>query len=131
MRLGNQGAQYIGVLRKAPTVVTGQLALPVRHQGELVQGQIAGLELGGHIHQVVQRVAFDVELAVRPLLHQLRQVQHIAAADMARIGPRMHSDTRSPRLQTQGRGAGHAGDAKVAGIAHQGHFIQIDRQGGK
>ena len=118
--LGNQGAQAVGILRKAPTVVAGELAFAVGHKGRLLRAQVAH-----KVHQVVQRVALDVELASRPVLEQRGQFMHVTGTDVALVRPRMHGDALSPRLQTQPGRARHAGNAQVPGVAHQGHLVQV------
>ena len=49
---------------------------------------------------------------------------------MALIRPGVHRNALCTRLQAQGGGAGHAGNAQVARVAHQGDLVDVDGQGG-
>ncbi len=88
--------------------------------------QLLRHQLMHHVHQVVQRVALDVEFTLGPGLHELGQVMHIGAADMALVGSGMHRDAVRTGLQTQRGGARDAGDAQVARVAHQRDFVEVD-----
>jgi len=57
-----------------------------------------GAHLAHKVHQVVKRVAFDVELAVGPRFEQSCQIVHIASADVALVRAGVHGDARSARL---------------------------------
>ena len=129
LRLCDQGPQGRLVGRKIPSMVAGELPLAIRHKSQLVHRQAARADVAGAFQQVVQRVAFDVELAVRPIAHQLGQVHHVMGADMARVRARMHRDTRRTGLQAQSRCAGQARYAQMPGVAHQRDFVEVDRQG--
>lgn len=50
-------------------------------------------------HQVVEGIAFDVELCAREVAQQCREVMHVAGANMALVRPRMDGNTRRARLQ--------------------------------
>ena len=82
------------------------------------------------IHQIVQRVAFDIEFALWPLLHQRGNVIHIAAADMALVRPWVDGDALRPCPQCHVARVQYAGQAIGAAIAQERDFVDIDRQGG-
>ena len=128
--LRNQRRQHGGVLRKLPAMVGRGLVHRIGHEGALVQGQATPLHLSDHLHQVVQRVAFDVDFGLRPVLHQRGQIEHIVGADVALVRPRVHRDAVGTRLQRQRGRPGHARDAQRALVAQQGHLVQVDRQRG-
>ena len=123
MGLCNQGGQAVGILRKPPAVVAGELAFGVGHKRDL---------LGPHrldkTHEVVKRVAFDVELAPRPLGQQRGQVGHVVRTDVALVRPGVHGKACGTHLQTQGTRTREAGNAQMARVAHGGHLIEVDRQ---
>ena len=102
-------------------MVTGELAFAVRHEGGLMR-----LKRQHKIHQIVKGVAFDVELAFGPLLEQGSQRMHVVGADVPRVGPRVYRDALGTRFKTQLRCTRHTGNAQMAGIAHQGHFVEVD-----
>ncbi|MCY1368508.1 hypothetical protein D9M69_554930 [compost metagenome] len=105
-------------------MVAGRLGFTVGHEGGLVR-----LELAHEVHQVVEGVAFDVELDARPVLgEQFRQVVHVVRADVARVRPWVHGDALRAGGQTGLGGAHHARDAEVARVAHQGHLVEVDRK---
>src|SRR5450830_676331 len=80
MSLIDQRLETPGILRKAPTMVTGELAFAVGHKGGLVRAKLAH-----KVHQVVEWIALDVELCLWPLLEQGGQVAHITGTDVALI----------------------------------------------
>ena len=122
--LGHQRGQALGVLRKLPAVVAGELAFAVGHKGHLL-----GAHAAHKTHEVVEGVALDVVLAPGPGFEQLGQLGHVGGADVAFIGPGVHGDAVGTGLQTLGGGARQAGNAEVPGVAQRGHFVDVDRQG--
>ena len=46
---------------------------------------------------------------------------------MALIGSRVDRDAMGTRLQAQGGRTGDAGNAQMAGVAHQRDFVEVDR----
>ena len=94
------------------------------------EGALAGPQRAHQRHQVVERVAFEVELGLRPLFQQLGEVVHVARADVALVGPRVHGDAVGTGFEHEGRGAGHAGHGERARVAQQGDPVQVDRQPG-
>ena len=126
----DQRAQTLGVLGESPAVVAGELVLAVRHKGALVQRQAPGRQVPHKIHQVLGRVAFDVELAVRPILHQGGDFIHVVSADVPLIRPRVDGDALRAGLQAQLGRTQHARDAQVAGVAQQRDLVDVDGQGG-
>jgi hypothetical protein len=123
MGFGDQRAQPVAVARQVPAVVAGGLVLGIGHEGALMR------PLRTHeTHEVLQRVALDVEFAVGPGREQPGQIRHVMRADMPLIGPWMHGDAVRPRLQTQLGRAQDDGEAQVAPVAHLGHEIHVHGQ---
>ena len=110
-------------------MVAGELPLAIRHKSQLVNRQAARADIPGAFQQVMQRVAFNVELAVRPLKHQRSQVHHIMGADVTLVWARMHRDTRRAGLHAQSGSAGQARYAQMPGVAHERDFVEVDGQG--
>ena len=110
-------------ISQCKAVVAGELSRRVGHEGALLRPVLAH-----EAHQVVQRIAFDVELGVRPALQQRRQIADIVRADVPLVGPRVHGDALRSGLEAQRRRASHARDAKVAGVAQQRDLVDVDRQ---
>ena len=105
-------------------MVAGELAFAVGHEGHLVRTH------GAHMrHQIMEGIALDVELAVGPGLHEGVQLGHVARADVALVRAGVDGDAVRARLQAQLGSARDAGNAQVARIAQQGHFVDVDRQG--
>ena len=104
-------------------MVAGELARRVGHEGGLLRAMRAHER-----HQVVERVALDVELGLRPARQQRSELDHVVAADVARIGARVHGDALRPGLQAQRGGAHDARDAEVARVAQQRDLVDVDRQ---
>jgi hypothetical protein len=96
----------------------------VGHKGRLVRAHLTH-----KVHQVVKRIAFDVVFAAGPVLQQVGKVEHVLRADVALVRARVHGDAVRTGLQALGGRAGEAGNAQVARVAHQGDFVQVDRQG--
>ena len=122
----NQRLETHSIVGEHPTMVAGELALRVGHKGYLVHRQTTLAQVAHTAHEVVEGVPFHVVFAVRPSLQQLGQIQHVLRTNMARIGPRVHRNTRRTGLQAQRGRARDAGDAQVAGVAHQGNFVEVD-----
>ena len=121
-RLLHQGrdARQIGD-RKA--VVARELPRRIGHERGLLRPMLAH-----EGHQVVERVAFDVELGLRPLLHQRREVAHVLRTDVALVRTRVHGDALRSRFEAQRCRAQHARDAEVTRVAQMGDLVDIDRQ---
>ena len=86
--LGDQRPQALAVRGQAPAVV-GLVNWPTL-SGTKVHW--CGLQRAHEVHQVVERVALDVELGLRPSLHQRGELVHVVRADVALVGPRVHGD---------------------------------------
>jgi hypothetical protein len=82
-------------------------------------------------HQVLERIALDVELAIRPLAQQRRQIVHVGGADMTLVRPRMHGDAVGAMLQADRRRTCQRRNAQMPGVAHQRHLVQVDGQRGR
>ena len=104
-------------------MVAGELVFAVGHEGGLVWPGITD-----ETHQVLCRVALDVEFALGPVAHQCRQIRHVTGADMALIRTGMDGDAVGPRLQAQRGCARDTGNAQMACVAQQGNLVHIDRQ---
>ena len=128
MRVLDVRLEQFGIVRKIPAVVAGELVFGVGHKRALVQRQAPGGQVAHEMHQVLQRIAFNIELALRPVFHQRRQFIDIVGADMALVGPGMHRDALRTGLQAQLGSAQHAGNIERAGVAKQRHLVDIDRQ---
>src|SRR5690606_3248879 len=87
-------------------------------------------KLADEVHEVLRRVALDVVLAAGPGLHERGEVEHVLAADVPLVGPRVNGDALRARLQAQLGRARDAGNAQVARVAHQGDLVDVDGQGG-
>jgi hypothetical protein len=74
-------------------MVAGELAFAVGHKGHLMWAHLAH-----KVHQVVKRITFDVELAIRPGLHHRNQLLHVLRANVAFVGSWMHGDALRPCL---------------------------------
>ena len=82
-------------------------------------------------HQILERVAFDIELATRPKREQLGQIVYIPRPDVAFIRARMDGDPVCAGAQANVGGACEGRNAQMARIAHQGDLVQIDGKRGK
>ena len=122
-RLGlrNDRSQALAVLRQIPPMVAGELAFAVWHQRALMGSQ--GLH---ETHQILKRIAFDVEFTIRPAPDQARQFMHIRTANMAFVWPRMNRDAAGTLRETDVSCARQRRNTQVAGIAHQRDLVQID-----
>mmetsp|Transcript_4852 Transcript_4852/g.17273 ORF Transcript_4852/g.17273 Transcript_4852/m.17273 type:complete len:287 (+) Transcript_4852:1388-2248(+) len=121
--LADQRAQPLGVLRQGPAMVGGELVFGVGHEGDLM-----GTMPVHEVHQVLGRVAFDVELGVGPVLQQGGQVIDVTGPDVAGVRAGMHRDALGAGAQAELGRAQHAGDAEVARVAQQRHLVDVDRQ---
>jgi hypothetical protein len=120
----DQRAQAVAVGRQVPAMVRRELAFAVGHEGHLLR------PLAHEGHQVVEGVALDVVLGLRPVFHQRGKVVHVVRADVAFVGPRVHGDAVGASLQRQRGDVHDAGNAQVARVAQLGHLVDVDRQRG-
>jgi hypothetical protein len=80
---------------RSPAVVAGGLLDAVGHEGDLMRPQRPH-----QAHQVVEGVAFEVVLGLRPAAcSSACQVVHVLRADVSLIGPRVHGDALGAGLQ--------------------------------
>ena len=79
-------------------------------------------------HQVVERIALDVELGLRPVLQQRGELAHVAGADVALVGARVHGDAVRAGLERDRRRPTTLGIAECALVAQQGDLVDVDRQ---
>ena len=124
LRLANQRPQALAVAGQIPAVVGGESRLGVGHKRGLI-----GPHRAHEVHQLVQRIALDVELAGRPLGEQLGELGHIVWPDVPAVRPRMHGDTVGTGLQRNRGKAGHARNTQAARVAQVGNLVQVDAQG--
>ena len=103
----------------------GRLRRVVGHEGALLRPQLAHER-----HQVVERVAFDVELGVGPVLQHRRELAHVAGADVALVGPRVHGDAVRAGLEGDARQADDARDRQRPLVAQQRDLVDVDRERG-
>ena len=68
-------------------MVTGELAFTVGHKSHLMR--LVGTD---KVHQLVKRIALNVELTVGPLLHQLSQLDNIGCANVPLVRARVDGD---------------------------------------
>jgi hypothetical protein len=114
----DQGAKAYAIKAQVPAMVTGELTFGIRHKGTLV-----GAHLAHKIHQVVKRVAFDIELLLGPVFEKRGQVMHIIRSDVSLIGPGVDRDAMSTGLQAQGCRTDNTGNTQMAGVTDQGDLI--------
>jgi len=81
------------------------------------------------LEQIVERVTFDVEFARRPTPEHGCKGNHVCAADVAAVRPRVHGDPVGAGFQHERGSALDARNAERARVAHQRHLVQIDAQG--
>ena len=80
------------------------------------------------IHEVHERIAFNVEFTTWPVLEQTSQLRHIITPDMSFVGAGMHGDTGSTCFQSNGPHQRHRGRITITRVANQSDFIEIDRE---
>jgi len=129
-RFGDQRTQPFGVCRHVPAVVGRGLRGGIRHEGALLRAEGAAGQLAQQLHQVVEWIAFDVELGLRPALQQRGEFVHVVPADVALVGPRMHGDALGAGPEHDRRHTRHVRDADVARVAQQCDAVEVDRQRG-
>ncbi len=129
MHLFDQRFEAFGILREAPAMVAGELVFAVGDKGALVQRQAACRQVMRKLHQVVERIALDIELAAGPVLHHGGNLVHVVTADVTLIRARVHRDALGAGLQAQAGRLDYIGDAEMAGIAKQRDLVDIDGQG--
>ena len=125
-RLGHQRPQPLHVGGQVPAVVGGELLRP--YQAPACIG--AAFNSRTNCHQVVGRVALDVVLDVRPLAQQRSELVHVARADVALVGPRVHGDALRAGQHGDARQRHHVGHLERARIAQQRDLVDVDRQRG-
>ena len=125
--LGDERGQALagGGVGQVKAVVAGELVFGIGHEGGLLRAR--GFDVG---HEVLQRVAFDVEFTPRPLAQQGGKLAHVMSADVAAVGPGVDGDAVRARLQAKQGGAGDGRDAQMARVAHEGDLVDIDGKPG-
>jgi hypothetical protein len=103
-------------------VIAGELIPAIGDQSGLMRPHAMH-----QIHQVMEGVALQIELAVGPALHQLGNLDHIVRTDMTLIWTGMDGNAIGSSPQAQLGGSHWAGDIKVPAVAKQGHLVDIDR----
>ena len=90
-------------------MIAGELTLAVGHEGHLVR------PVSSHkIHQLVKRIAFNVEFPVWPTLHQVGQVKHVGGTNVTLIGAGVNGNALSTRFQTHLSRFQDTGNTQVA-----------------
>jgi hypothetical protein len=87
-----------------------------------------GRSLAHQRHQILVRIAFDVELGLGPVLQHHRKLAHVAGADVALVGARVDGDAVRAGRERDRRQADHARDRERALVAQQGDLVDVDRQ---
>ena len=131
----DERAEAVGVAAQIPAVVRGPLAGRVRDEralrhaaglaragDELDKPRIAALCPG-------ERVALDVELGVG-VREEFGERDDVGRADVAAVRARVHRQPVGPGVEADPGGALHARHVEVAGVAEEGHLVQVDAQRG-
>ena len=74
-------------------MIAGELTLAVGHEGYLVRP-----DSSHKIHQLVKRIAFNVEFPVWPTLHQVGQVKHVGGTNVTLIGAGVNGNAMGTRF---------------------------------
>ena len=109
-----------------PALLRGEGAGRVGHQRALLRAHLAH-----DLEQPLVGIALDVQLATRPPRpHQLGQRRHVAAADMALVGTRMHGQPVGAGIVRDAREAQHIGHPGMPRVAQQRDLVEVDAQSG-
>ena len=73
-------------------MVAGELVFAVRHESALVQRQATGRQVVYKFHQILERIALNIELTARPVLHHRGDFIDVVTPDVPLVGARMHGD---------------------------------------
>lgn len=98
----------------------------VGNQRDLLRLQVT--EALYNLHQVVVRIAFDIELAICVLSDQCRNWRNVAATNVALIGARMNSNARSTCIENNAGAGNKIRQAVVAAVTKQGDTVDIGRE---
>ena len=104
-------------------MITGEGLARVGHERRLL-----GLHSLTMLEQAVERIAFDIVFGARVALQQLGELEHVAGANVALVGPWVHGDALGTRLERDPRKPDDAGDVERARVAQGGHFVDVDGQ---
>jgi len=130
---GDDRPQARGVACQVEAVVGGQLAVGIRHEGDLGRTRLAGQLQQARIARPPrrERVAFDVELH-GPVLRgdQRRQRGDVIVADMAAVRPRVHRQAPATLFQAHAGGGQRIGQPAAARISQHGHLVEVDTEHG-
>ena len=74
-------------------MIAGELTLAVGHERYLVRP-----DSPHKIHQLVKRIAFNVEFPVWPTLHQVGQVKHVGGTNVTLIGAGVNGNAMGTRF---------------------------------
>jgi hypothetical protein len=114
-------AQRVAI--EVPSVIGGHSARIVRDHRELMGAH------GAHeLERVLERIAFDVQLGVRVVPEERREVAHVVRPDVALVGARMHRNSVCARVERDFREANDTRNTQRALVAQEGDFIHVYRE---
>ena len=102
-------------------MIAGELPFAIGYKSRLMR-----LILSNKAHQVLQWIAFNIQLFCRPVFHHGSNISHIMCPDMTFIRTRMQCNATGTRFQTLIGCADQAWYSKVARVAYECHFIEIN-----
>ena len=81
-----------------------------------------------NLHQVVMRIAFDIELAICVACHQRSKGANIIEPNMSLIRSWVNRDARSTRVENSLGGAQQVRQPVIAAVSKQGDSIDVGRK---
>ena len=100
----------------------------VGHQRHLLWSKVRRGKALYNLHQIVVRIALDVELTVGVLAHQRGDWLHVTGADVPLVRARMHGDAISTGVEHDARAGDQIRQAVVAAVAQQRDAIDVGRE---
>ncbi len=95
------------------------------------QRALLGPDFGDDVQEAAVGVAFEVQLETRPPRpHQLGQIKHVAAADVALVGARMRGQPIGPGIMRDPAEMQHIGHPGAPRIAQQRDLVEVDAEPG-
>lgn len=82
------------------------------------------------IHQIVERIAFDIEFPVWKLAHQRREYGDVVGTHVATIRSRVNRNAVCTGVESDARKFADIGDAERTGIADERNFVDVDTKFG-
>lgn len=129
LQLGHQRTQALAVALEVETVVGGDLAIAVRHQGGLRRTRLRAQRQQPRVAVAwrCEGIAFDVEFDASDA-GQRGQRQHVLGGDVASIRSRMHGDAMRSGIQAGLGGTHHIGFGTTARVAQDGDLVDVDTE---